>query len=97
MYILGDKIISLTICFDNMVYEDALTLLSYASPYPITMQVSLHWFSLSNHNASSFNHVSFYPIKMQLSQTMLFFIQSQTRAKHFGQPICNNIKFHNAV
>ncbi|XP_067938776.1 uncharacterized protein [Watersipora subatra] len=35
----GDKVISLTISFDNMVYEDALTLLSYASPYPITIQL----------------------------------------------------------
>jgi len=41
IYILaGDKVLSLTISFDNMVYEDALTLLSYASPYPIKLVVS---------------------------------------------------------
>lgn len=32
---LGDRIIALTVCFDSIVYEDALTILSYASPYPV--------------------------------------------------------------
>ncbi|CAC5379103.1 unnamed protein product [Mytilus coruscus] len=31
----GDRILSVTISFENMVYEDALTILSYASPYPV--------------------------------------------------------------
>ncbi|CAH1791752.1 unnamed protein product [Owenia fusiformis] len=35
----GDRILSLTISFENMVYEDALTILSYASPYPVTIQL----------------------------------------------------------
>ena len=39
-YVPGDKVLSLGISFDHMVYEDALTLLSYASPYPITLLVS---------------------------------------------------------
>jgi len=26
---------ALTICFESIVYEDALTILSYASPYPV--------------------------------------------------------------
>lgn len=31
----GDRIMSVAISFENMVYEDALTILSYASPYPV--------------------------------------------------------------
>lgn len=31
----GDRIMSVNISFENMVYEDALTILSYASPYPV--------------------------------------------------------------
>lgn len=31
----GDRIMALTICFESIVYEDALTILSYASPYPV--------------------------------------------------------------
>ncbi len=26
---------ALTVCFESIVYEDALTILSYASPYPV--------------------------------------------------------------
>ncbi|CAF4749247.1 unnamed protein product [Rotaria sp. Silwood1] len=35
----GDRIIALTICFESIVYEDALTILSYASPYPVILRV----------------------------------------------------------
>ncbi|KAK3092621.1 hypothetical protein FSP39_005070 [Pinctada imbricata] len=40
---IGDRILSVTISFENMVYEDALTILSYASPYPVkvTLQKEL--------------------------------------------------------
>ncbi|KAH3857270.1 uncharacterized protein LOC127871358 [Dreissena polymorpha] len=31
----GDRILGVNISFQNMVYEDALTILSYASPYPV--------------------------------------------------------------
>lgn len=31
----GDRIMALTVCFESIVYEDALTILSYASPYPV--------------------------------------------------------------
>ena len=33
----GDRIMALTVCFDSIVYEDALTILSYASPYPVEL------------------------------------------------------------
>lgn len=36
---LGDKILSVTICFRHVVYEDALTILSYASPYDVTLEL----------------------------------------------------------
>lgn len=35
----GDRIRSLTISFEHMVYEDALTILSYASPYEVIIEV----------------------------------------------------------
>lgn len=34
----GDRINSLTISFEHMVYEDALTILSYASPYEVIIE-----------------------------------------------------------
>ncbi|GAB6021810.1 hypothetical protein CHUAL_004384 [Chamberlinius hualienensis] len=35
----GDRILSLTVSFANMVYEDALTILSYASPYDVQIEI----------------------------------------------------------
>lgn len=35
---LGDRIKSVTISFEHMVYEDALTILSYASPYEVILE-----------------------------------------------------------
>lgn len=35
----GDRIASIKISFRNMVYEDALTILSYASPYDVKLEV----------------------------------------------------------
>ncbi|EFO98301.1 hypothetical protein CRE_21574 [Caenorhabditis remanei] len=37
--LVGDKIKSLTINFENMVYEDAVTLLSYSSPYKVKLEL----------------------------------------------------------
>lgn len=37
----GDRIIALTVCFESIVYEDALTILSYASPYPVSPPLSI--------------------------------------------------------
>ncbi|CAF0965649.1 unnamed protein product [Adineta ricciae] len=36
---IGDRIMALTVCFDSIVYEDALTILSYASPYPVILRI----------------------------------------------------------
>lgn len=38
MFISGDRINSVTISFEHMVYEDALTILSYASPYEVMIE-----------------------------------------------------------
>ncbi|CAN7995292.1 unnamed protein product, partial [Ixodes hexagonus] len=35
----GDRIASVTVSFANMVYEDALTILSYASPYDVKLEL----------------------------------------------------------
>ncbi|XP_076313941.1 uncharacterized protein LOC143226618 [Tachypleus tridentatus] len=35
----GDRILSVTVSFTNMVYEDALTILSYASPYDVQLEL----------------------------------------------------------
>ncbi|XP_064489733.1 uncharacterized protein LOC135401324 [Ornithodoros turicata] len=35
----GDRIASVTVSFNNMVYEDALTILSYASPYDVKLEI----------------------------------------------------------
>ncbi|GFO16937.1 periaxin [Plakobranchus ocellatus] len=33
----GDRILSVSVSYENIVYEDALTILSYASPYPVKL------------------------------------------------------------
>lgn len=38
-FAIGDRIISVSISFENMVYEDALTILSYASPYHVKISL----------------------------------------------------------
>ncbi|XP_022250115.1 uncharacterized protein LOC106466407 [Limulus polyphemus] len=35
----GDRILNVTVSFTNMVYEDALTILSYASPYDVQLEL----------------------------------------------------------
>ncbi|GIX95111.1 hypothetical protein CDAR_178582 [Caerostris darwini] len=35
----GDRIVSVTVSFGAMVYEDALTILSYASPYDVRLEI----------------------------------------------------------
>ncbi|KAF8770834.1 Protein AHNAK2 like protein [Argiope bruennichi] len=35
----GDRIVSVTVSFGAMVYEDALTILSYASPYDVKLEI----------------------------------------------------------
>ncbi|XP_076315458.1 uncharacterized protein LOC143227989 [Tachypleus tridentatus] len=47
----GDRILSVNVSFSNMVYEDALTILSYASPYDV--QLELEKVSESNQGMSS--------------------------------------------
>lgn len=37
--ILGDRILNVTISFRNVVFEDAMTILSYASPYDVTLEL----------------------------------------------------------
>ena len=39
LFVSGDRILDITISFENMVYEDALTILSYASPYPVRLHL----------------------------------------------------------
>ena len=36
---IGDRVKTVSISFENMVYEDALTILSYASPYAVEIEV----------------------------------------------------------
>ena len=48
----GDRILSVTIGFDNIAYEDALTILSYAAPYPMTLKL-VKGAGTSNHKSMS--------------------------------------------
>ncbi|KAF6037987.1 hypothetical protein EB796_003705 [Bugula neritina] len=48
----GDRILSVRIEFGNMTYEDALTILSYAAPYPMTLELARGSTPLSQLSAS---------------------------------------------
>ena len=57
--VIGDRILSVTVAYENIVYEDALKILSYASPYPV--KVSLLKRENDNHQ-SRFNEKINHPI-----------------------------------
>ncbi|KAL8624380.1 hypothetical protein ACOMHN_012780 [Nucella lapillus] len=56
----GDRLLSVTIGYENIVYEDALTILSYASPYPVKLTVkkeaSCHVDTATSSSNEQLNH-----------------------------------------
>ncbi|XP_055334045.1 LOW QUALITY PROTEIN: uncharacterized protein LOC129585406 [Paramacrobiotus metropolitanus] len=49
----GDRIMDVEVSFKNIVFEDALTILSYASPYDVTLAVKKYDFTRSSAASSS--------------------------------------------
>nr|XP_008191645.2 PREDICTED: LOW QUALITY PROTEIN: uncharacterized protein LOC103312116 [Tribolium castaneum] len=75
----GDRINSVTISFEHMVYEDALTILSYASPYEVIIEArGGKMFQTSGQGAQP-SH----PVYRSSSCTELFQVNSAKR-KLFG-------------
>lgn len=48
VYFSGDRINSVRISFRNMVYEDAVSILSFASPYELQLEVQPPFHSQAN-------------------------------------------------
>ncbi|XP_046333344.2 uncharacterized protein LOC124116155 isoform X2 [Haliotis rufescens] len=58
----GDRIKSVTISFDSMVYEDALTILSYASPYPVKVTLQKEKATVNDRRLSDSNENLSHPL-----------------------------------
>ncbi|ESO90072.1 hypothetical protein LOTGIDRAFT_164375 [Lottia gigantea] len=58
----GDKILSVTISFENIVYEDALTILSYASPYPVKVTLQKEKVMVTDRRSSLTNEALSHPL-----------------------------------
>lgn len=72
----GDRIRSLTINFEHMVFEDALTILSYASPYDVVIEVQGH----KNHASSGPFAQPRHPLYKSASSTDLLQIKSARKS-----------------
>ncbi|XP_067682130.1 periaxin-like [Haliotis asinina] len=58
----GDHIKSVTISFESMVYEDALTILSYASPYPVKVSLMKEKVMVNDRRLSDSNENLSHPL-----------------------------------
>ncbi|XP_044269422.1 uncharacterized protein LOC123014396 isoform X2 [Tribolium madens] len=76
----GDRINSVTISFEHMVYEDALTILSYASPYEVIIEArGGKTFQTSGQGAQPTH-----PVYRSSSCTDLFQVGNTAKRKLFG-------------
>ncbi|CAB3396454.1 unnamed protein product [Caenorhabditis bovis] len=61
--LIGDKIKSLTISFENMVFEDAVTILNYASPYKVKLELERKLSdNASNSDSEDEKEVRYHPL-----------------------------------
>ncbi|KAJ8308797.1 hypothetical protein KUTeg_013671 [Tegillarca granosa] len=67
----SDRILSVTVSFENMVYEDALTILSYASPYPVKVTLQKEKVHKDCRISSTPNHLSHPLYRSQSVDTLL--------------------------
>ncbi|KRT85500.1 hypothetical protein AMK59_1853, partial [Oryctes borbonicus] len=76
----GDRITSITINFENMVFDDALTILSYASPYEVIIEAKNSRITSSQTNTSGQpNH----PLYKSASSTDLLQIGKSAKKRLF--------------
>jgi hypothetical protein len=77
----GDRINSVTISFEHMVYEDALTILSYASPYEVIIEARG---GKVIHQSSGQGARPSHPVYRSSSCTDLFHVGNTAKRKLFG-------------
>ncbi|XP_041352927.1 uncharacterized protein LOC121371248 [Gigantopelta aegis] len=58
----GDRILSVTISFQNTVFEDALTILSYASPYPVKITLQKQVSAINSQKPNEANENLSHPL-----------------------------------
>ncbi|XP_033734432.1 uncharacterized protein LOC117323364 [Pecten maximus] len=75
----GDRIRSVTISFDNMVFEDALTILSYASPYPVKVTLQKEQQHQKNRRLSDHSTRLTHPLYRSQSVDTLLKINKQAK------------------
>ncbi|CAH0547492.1 unnamed protein product [Brassicogethes aeneus] len=78
----GDRINSVTISFEHMVYEDALTILSYASPYEVIIEARSG--KLIHHTSGQGGQPS-HPVYRSSSCTDLFQMEKSSKKRLFGE------------
>ncbi|KAF2898826.1 hypothetical protein ILUMI_07344 [Ignelater luminosus] len=90
----GDRIRSVTINFEHVVYEDALTILSYASPYEVTLEAQSGKTSNTNnqHMAAMAKTVHLgHPLYRSSSMTDLIQIQKTSKRRLFPTDDSSNV------
>ncbi|XP_060067560.1 uncharacterized protein LOC132547778 [Ylistrum balloti] len=75
----GDRIQSVTISFANMVFEDALTILSYASPYPVKVTLQKEHQHQKNRRLSDHSTRLAHPLYRSQSVDTLLKINRQAK------------------
>lgn len=83
----GDRINSVTISFEHMVYEDALTILSYASPYEVIIEAKGGKFICGSSSKSG--HPT-HPIYKSSSSTDLLQIEKSAKRKLYDDGLVKN-------
>ncbi|XP_018569235.1 muscle M-line assembly protein unc-89-like isoform X2 [Anoplophora glabripennis] len=77
----GDRINSVTISFEHMVYEDALTILSYASPYEVMIEAKG---GKLIHNTPGQGGQPSHPVYRSSSCADLYHVEKSSKKKLFG-------------
>ncbi|KAJ8957530.1 hypothetical protein NQ318_020569 [Aromia moschata] len=84
----GDRINSVTISFEHMVYEDALTILSYASPYEVMIEAKG---GKLIHSTSGQGGQPSHPVYRSSSCTELYHVEKSSKKKLFGDEFTGSL------
>ncbi|KAJ8925061.1 hypothetical protein NQ315_001232 [Exocentrus adspersus] len=84
----GDRINSVTISFEHMVYEDALTILSYASPYEVMIEAKGGKYI---HTAPGQGGQPSHPVYRSSSCVDLYHVEKSSKKKLFGDDYAGSL------
>ncbi|CAG9822364.1 unnamed protein product [Phaedon cochleariae] len=90
----GDRIHSVTINFEHIVYEDALTILGYASPYEVTIEATSGKSAL---NSPDQGGQPSHPVYRSSSWSDLYRVGKSSKRKLFGDDVNEPNSTHSSM